>query len=410
MSTFAAVMTGKGTGAIATIQLFGPKSKTILKKIFTPARDKSPTLEAGKIHLGRITDGEETIDQVTIGCESGNSFAINCHGNPLIVEMLMQLVKKHGAKLIAAEQLLAKILSEQKSLNTIAIEAKLTQPKAKTLEGTKIIANQIESGLTKTAQQWLDKIESIPLEEIKAGAAEILERSQIARLLIAGCKIAIAGPPNSGKSTLLNCLCGTQKAIVTDIKGTTRDWVSAQCRIGRLSAELIDTAGLGEILMATAVDKAAQQKSTEILQAADLILFVLDNNQSADQFDDKLLDKFSVRKILTVLNKSDLPAKLDAKKLPSVLSDTVLISAKFQTNIDTLINKIQDLIANRQLDLHTPVCFTSRQEELLEKLKNARSKSSAGAVISKLLNGQIFRHCEEAAKRPTRQSQSQNTL
>ncbi len=389
MTTFAAVMTGKGTGAIATIQLFGSKSKAILKKIFRPAQVKSPTFRPGKIHLGHITDGTETIDQVTIGCESSNCFAINCHGNPLIVEMLMQLVKKHGAKLLTAEQLLAKILSEQKSLNAIAIEAKLIQPKAKTLEGTKIIINQIDSGLTKTLTQWLDNIKETPLEDIKAQAAEILQNSQTAKLLITGCRLVIAGPPNSGKSTLLNCLCGTQKAIVTDIKGTTRDWVSAQCRIGQLAAELIDTAGLGEILTATTIDKAAQQRSFEILQSADLILLVLDNNQLTDQLDGKLLGELPSKKILTVLNKSDLPAKLNIKELPPTLADAVLVSAKFQTNIDTLINKIQNLTATQQLDFHAPICFTTRQQDLLQKLKNVKSKTSAGSVITKLLNGPL---------------------
>ena len=389
MNTFAAVMTGKGTGAIATIQLFGPKSKAILQKIFRPAQDKLLTFKPGKIHLGHITDGAETIDQVTIGCETNNCFAINCHGNPLIVEMLMQLLQKHGAKLVTAEQLIAKILSEQKSLSAIAIEAKLTQPKAKTLEGTKIIANQIDSGLNKTLAQWLDKIDTIQLNEIKARAAEILQNSQTAGLLITGCKVVLAGPANCGKSTLLNCLCGTQKAIVTDIKGTTRDWVSSQCRIGQLAAELIDTAGLGEILTATKIDKAAQKKSLEILQSADLILLVLDNNQPADQLDSKLLDKFTLKKILTVLNKSDLPARLDTTKLPPTLANTVLISAKFQTNIDTLINKIQLLTATQQLDLHAPICFTTRQQDLLQKLQNAESKTSAASVITELLNGKL---------------------
>jgi tRNA modification GTPase len=391
MSLFAAVMTGKGTGAIATIQLFGSKSRAILKKIFTPAQDESPSFRPGKIHLGHITDGAETIDQVTIGCESPNSFAINCHGNPLIVEMIMKLLQRHGAKLLAAEELLAKILKQQKTLNTIEIEAKLAVPKAKTLEGTKIIANQIDSGLNKIANYWLENIHSKQLDEIKTRANEILKVSQAAKLLIDGCTIVIAGPRNTGKSTLLNCLAGTQKAIVTDIEGTTRDWVSAQCRIGILAAELIDTAGLGEILTRTTIDTEAQKKSLQLVQTADLILLVLDNNQPAEQLDSKLLEKLTPKKNLIVLNKSDLPAKLNPKNLPPPLAETVLVSAKFDTGIDGLIQKIEELLGVTGADLEQPIYFTDRQKKLVEQLAKAPSKKRAASILNQLVKGRLSR-------------------
>jgi len=391
MSLFAAVMTGKGTGAIATIQLFGKSAKAVLKKIFQPASGKEGNFTPGKILLGHIADGHETIDQVTIGCESPNSFAINCHGNPLIVEMIMKLLQKHGAKLLATDQLLAKILAQQKTLNTIEIEAKLAVPRAKTLEGTKIIANQIDSGLNKTAKGWLQNINSISLDEIKTQANEIVKASQTAKLLITGCTIVIAGPPNSGKSTLLNCLAGTQKAIVTDIEGTTRDWVSAQCRIGILTAELIDTAGLAERLSEDTIDKAAQQKSLEILKSADLILLVLDNNQPANQLDGKLLKKLAPKKILIVLNKSDLPSKLNPNNLPPLLAETVLVSAKFETGIDGLIQKIQEQLGVTKLDLEQSICFTDRQKNLLDRLAKATLKKRAASMLNQLLKGRLSR-------------------
>ena len=240
MSVFAAVMTGKGIGAISTIQLFGDLAEAVIKKIFKSAGAKIPEFETGKILLGTINDGAEPIDQVTIGCEAPNSFAIHCHGNPLIVEMIMQLLQRCGAKLETSEKLLAKTLAAQKSLGTIALEAKLAQLQAKTIQGAKIIANQIKAGLSKKAEKWLLDINRIPLKNIKGDAEQILKNSQIAKLIISGCKVAIIGPPNSGKSTLLNYLAGRQKAIVTDVKGTTRDWVSATCRIEPLSIEFID--------------------------------------------------------------------------------------------------------------------------------------------------------------------------
>ncbi len=390
MNTFAAVMTGQGVGAISTIQVFGDRAEAVVKKIFKPESNKPAILKPGKILLGQIIDGSETIDQVTIGCESAHSYDINCHGNPLIVEMIMQLLQRHGVTLLTAEQLLAKALTSQKNVNTIAIEAKLAQAKAKTIEGTKIIANQIDAGLNKTANQWLQ--DTIALEQIKGDVERILENSRTAKLIIAGCKTVIAGPTNTGKSTLFNCLCGRQKAIVTDIKGTTRDWVGAQCRIGSLCLELIDTAGLDKTLAAApdeTIERQAQEKSVQILEGADLVLLVLDSSQTADQLDEVPLEKITEGKILTVLNKSDLPAGLDTTKLPEISGDTVQISAKFETGIEKLIGRIRRICGVADFDLKTAVCVTGRQENLLKQLKKAKSKEQAVSIITELLNGEV---------------------
>ena len=392
MTAFAAVMTGKGTGAISTIQVFGDTAEAVIKKIFKPQGEIPATFQTGNILLGKIVDTQETVDEVVIGCEGPDSFAIHCHGNPLINEMIMQLLQQYDVTLLTADQLLTKILATQKHINTVALETRLTQPEAKTLEGTKIIANQIDAGLSKKIAEWLKEIEAVSIDQIKADTERILKISRTAKLIINGCKAAIVGPPNTGKSTLLNCLAGRQKAIVTDIKGTTRDWVSARCKIGPLSIELTDTAGLDEELAAAPegiVEKTSQQKSVEILKNADLVLLVLDSSQTIQQLDARLLDKIADKKVLTVLNKLDLPTRFDTDKLPKILANTVQISAKFETGIENLTREIQQLTGVADFDLHTSVCFTDRQESLLKQLKNTESKQQVASIITELLNGQL---------------------
>ncbi len=392
MTTFAAVMTGKGTSAIATIQLLGENADAALKKIFVPKARKTAPFQPGQILLGTITDGDRAIDHVTIGCETPNTFSINCHGNPIIVADIMKLLQNNGVKLLTTQQLLTKTLTAQKKFNTIEIEAKIAQLNAKTIEGTKILANQIDIGLSKKVQNWLNSIKTTTLDEIKAGTRQILETAQTAKLIIYGCTVVIVGPPNTGKSTLLNCLAGRQKAIVTDIKGTTRDWVSAQCKIGPLSLALIDTAGLDEELAATPkyiIEKKSQQKSVEILDQADLLLLVLDSSQSIDQVNERLLEKITAKKVLTVLNKSDLPAGLEHAQLPDALKNTALISAKLETGIENLLNKIRQTSGTADCNFLAPICFTTRQKNLLKQLLDTKSKRKALFAITELLNGRL---------------------
>ncbi|MHC4396812.1 MAG: GTPase [Planctomycetota bacterium] len=390
MNTCAAVMTGKGVGAISTIQVFGDNAETIIKKIFKSAAPEPPQFKPGKILLGTINGNTKTIDHVTIGCEEVNNFAINCHGNPLIVTDIMQLLQTCGVELLTTEEFLARTLSAEESVNSIALEVRLAQPKAKTIEGIKILANQVDAGLNKKAKQWLQN--TIAPDQIKNDADRILKNSQIAKLIIYGCKTILVGPPNTGKSTLLNCLAGRQKAIVTDIEGTTRDWVSAECQIGMLVLELIDTAGLDQSFVSDAdrpIERTAREKSIQLLKDADLVLLVLDTSQTMDQLDDALLEKITGKKILTVLNKSDLPKKFDTEKLPQELTNTVPISAKFETGIDQLREKISRLTGAAGFDLRTEVCTTARQQNLLKQLIKVKSTSQTVPIITELLNGKL---------------------
>jgi len=391
MSIYAAVMTGKGTGAISTVQVFGKDYEGLVARIFKPAGAKSAEVKTGDILVGAITDGDRTIDQVTIGRESPDTFSIHCHGNPLIVELIMQLLDRCGVTLLTYEQLLAKTLSSTEPVSTIAVEAKLAQLKAETIQGTRIIANQINAGLGAAACNWLANADEISLAEIGAEASLILQRSQVAKLIIYGCTAVLTGPPNSGKSTLLNRLAGRQKAIVTDIKGTTRDWVEAACRIGPLCLRLIDTAGLEEELAGGQhdIDEAARKKTTEIIEQADLVLLVLDGSRPADEFDSQMIRIIHDKKVITVLNKSDLPAEFNINQLPPILSNRLQISAANGAGIDGLKEEIQRIFGTPDFDSRQPVCFTGRQEDLLRKLCEARSNQQAASIITELLKGRL---------------------
>jgi tRNA modification GTPase len=385
MAPIAAVMTGPGAGAIATIQLAGSSAEAVLQGIFHRPGGGPCEFGVGRILLGDIVEEQQTIDQVTVGCEGPDAFAIHCHGNPLIVDRIMSLLQRRGVQPVRPEQLIAREVGD-----SIAAEAKLALTTVKTVEGATLIANQVKGGLSARARQWQAELDSTPLEQIAAQAKQILRDSDKARLILSGCTIVLIGPPNTGKSTLLNALAGREKAIVTDIRGTTRDWVTAEVRIPPLAVTLIDTAGLDPTLGASGdIDHAAQEKSIEALNRADLALLILDASQPADQLSGSLADRLVNHKVITVLNKADLPHRLDPTFLPTHLRQVIHISAKQEVGIDDLMRAICEVFSVASLSLNTVVTFTDRQRVLVERLAAAGSLDEADAWIADLLHAPI---------------------
>ena len=381
--TLAAVMTGSGTSAIATLEILGPQAYAITSRLFTPYSQQTFGFQPGKIWVGTLHDQDSLIDEVTVGCEGEDHAAIHCHGNPLIVESIMALLKTHDVTLVSPTEFQAKLLT-QTNLTLCQQETRLAQADCKTLLGVRLLKEQFNSGLYTWAQDQLNDV-TIRIEILHEQCQSILAQSQIARHILYGATVVLIGPPNSGKSTLLNALSGQDAAIVTDIRGTTRDWIEADCRTDTLLLHLVDTAGLDTLLTQQShLDKTFQERTLSVIQQADLILFVLDSHDPTSHIESSWLEALPDCPRITVLNKSDLTCEMKSRH---DTDKTVRISAKNEIGLNDLLDQIEQTLQVKDFNLTQPLCITPRQQQCLESILSAQTLAKFETNLTSLLNG-----------------------
>ena len=373
-SCFACLRTARGTAAIGSLEVWGPAAKEMVRRVFVP-HAAGIELEAGRIVYGHFKEDEEVIDSGIVGCEGTERLALHCHGNPLILERVLRLLESYGAEIVSLDAMRL-MQNMDASSNLIEAEAKVESLRAVSLEGMRLIQSQETAGLAAVVQKWIERPEP---DVIRRQAQEILDRSRIAERIIRPVKVLLAGPPNSGKSTLLNRLAACEQAIVSDTPGTTRDWISAFGRIDPLYIEWVDTAGLDESLSrADELDQAAQEKTREQICSADLILYILDGSESTMDRPPVFPPEIPV---LTVLNKCDLPFAMGQD------AESVSISAKEGRGIGDLAAAILDALEVETIRPDEPVVFTLRQKQCMEVIVQANEEETLRAALYSLCSG-----------------------
>ena len=399
--TIAAISTAQGVGAISIIRVSGSEAIRIVSKVFS--NKKFYGAPTHTIHYGYIMDGDERIDEVLVTImRAPKTFTkediveINAHGGIMTTDKILELLLFNGCRLAEPGEFTKRAFLNGR-IDLTEAEGVMDLINSKTDISRKIALNQVGGNVSSMISDLRDElagiianievnidypeyedIEEMTIEKINSNLSEleskidkILKESKNGEILTNGIKTAIVGKPNVGKSSLLNRLIGEDKAIVTDIQGTTRDSVEATLRIDNLILNLIDTAGIRKT--EDVVESIGVDKSLKLIDEADLILFVVNYNEKLSHDDLVILDKLKDKNYITIVNKTDLDKKIDDDKL----SNVVYVSALNDDNIDEIGNKIKKLFDLEKIETTDLTYLTSARSgailrKVLESVKAVR--------------------------------------
>ena len=402
--TIAAIATAMSNSGIGIVRISGDEALDVADRTFRPKKGsrKVSDMETHTIHYGYVTDGDEVIDEVMLlimkaprsyTCE--DTIEIDCHGGVLVMKKILETVLKYGARPAEPGEFTKRAflngridLSQAESVidvinaqNELALKSSVSQLQGAVLEKIKAIRAVVLHELA-FIESALDDPEHVSLEgypeqlhEIMSDAhskvKKLLDSSDNGKMLKEGINTAIVGKPNAGKSSLLNILVGEERAIVTEIAGTTRDILQEQIQIGGIGLNVIDTAGIRDT--EDIVEKIGVNKSREYIEKADLIIYVVDSSTELDENDQEIIEAIQNKKAIVLLNKSDLDAKTDASILQTQLNKPILsISAKNNTGIHELETLIEEMFFSGKLSFNDEVYITNiRQKNALAEAQNS---------------------------------------
>lgn len=414
--TIAAISTGMSNSGIGIVRISGEESLQIIDQIYK-GKEILSQIPSHTIHYGYIKDGDEIIDEVLVTVMHAprtftgeDTVEINCHGGVFVVKKILETVLKYGARpaqpgeftkraflngkmdLSQAEAVIDVIHSQNEyalksSISQLkgSVKEKISKMREEILYHTAFIETALDDPEHISVDRYGEKLGAV-VEGLLGQLGSLIESSENGRIIREGIQTVILGKPNAGKSSLLNVLSGHERAIVTDIEGTTRDVLEEQVQIHGLNLNIIDTAGIRDT--DDVIEKIGVDKAKEYADTADLILYVADASRELDDNDKEIIELIRGKKTIILLNKSDLHMVMDKDFLVSYIKESygnaqdgqegfpvIEVSAKEEEGIKEFENVITSMFLGGDISFNNEVYITNmRQKTALQEAYQSLEK------------------------------------
>lgn len=416
MNTIAAIATAMKNSGISIVRISGDEAFSILDEIYrTGGKKRGEISEAlsHTIHYGFIADGSEILDEVLVMIMRGpksytgeDTVEINCHGGILITKKILEAVLKYGARLAEPGEFTKRAFLNGR-LDLAQAEAVMDVIHSKNEYARKATFRQLEGAVSIEVKRLreqllyqiamiesaLDDPEHISLdgysdtlfrivEEVMEKLRKLIVSCDNGRVMTEGIRTVILGKPNTGKSSLLNVLVGEERAIVTEVAGTTRDTLEETIRLADITLNVVDTAGIRDT--DDVVEKIGVEKARNAADTADLIIFVMDGSRPLDENDEEILRLLEHRRSVILLNKSDLDAAVTIETVEAKLGrEVIAVSAKERTGMERLEEAVKSMFYRGEIDFNDQVIITNvRHKKALEE-----AYGSLELVVRSIENG-----------------------
>ncbi|MFB1081519.1 tRNA uridine-5-carboxymethylaminomethyl(34) synthesis GTPase MnmE [Jeotgalibacillus sp. JSM ZJ347] len=414
--TIAAISTPMGEGAIAIVRLSGDDAFTIADRVYRSGGKQLQSVPSHTIHYGHIVDPktDETIEEVMVSVMKGpktftreDVVEINCHGGVVSVNRVLQLLLREGARLAEPGEFTKRAFLNGR-IDLSQAEAVMDLIRAKTDRAMNVAMNQMQGRLSRLVQSLrqeileilaqvevnidypeYDDVEEMTLNMmmeksryVRDEVEKLLKTSEQGKILREGLSTVIIGRPNVGKSSLLNSLVQENKAIVTDIPGTTRDVIEEYVNVRGVPLKLVDTAGIRET--EDIVERIGVERSRQVLKEADLILLVLNHGEELSDEDRRLFEAVTGMDVIVIVNKTDLDRAIDLDEVKQLSGDHKLVTTSLlkEQGVDELEEAIASLFFDGSVDLGDGTYVSnSRHIALLHQALQAIEEAIQGAEM-----------------------------
>lgn len=414
--TIVAISTPPGEGGIGIVRISGDEAIEIADKLYSMGKKSLADQDTHTIHYGKIVNPKtgDIVDEVMISVMRApktytreDVVEINSHGGILVVNKVLQLVLNNGARLAEPGEFTKRAFLNGR-IDLSQAEAVMDMIRAKTDRAMHVAVDQLDGQMARLIrdlrQKILDTLAQVEVNidypeyddveemtsqlledkarEVKADIQKLLETAQQGKILREGLATAIIGRPNVGKSSLLNTLLRQDKAIVTDVAGTTRDVIEEYVNVKGVPLKLIDTAGIRET--DDEVEKIGVDRSRQAIQQADLILLVFNQSEKLTAEDEALIEATKDQNRIILLNKTDLDQQLNVDKLSQLIANDPIVSTSMMTQagMDELQDKIAELFFSGQTgERDATYVSNTRHIALLEEAEDALSEVLNGIVL-----------------------------